>query len=177
MAVNTGGRKPAAGKDTPGKHKKKIRTLWITFGVALLLFIGLVIAIEHGLVGYMPSLAELENPQSAISSDVYAADGTLLGRYYVTDRSNSKYSEISPNIVHALLATEDARFYEHAGIDPIATMRVVFRLGHAGGGSTISQQLAKNLFPRTKTSLLYLPFMKLKEWVLAVKLERNLTNK
>jgi penicillin-binding protein 1A len=174
MATNQS-RKPEGGKAKPHKHKRAIRALWITFGVMLLLFTSLIVAIEHGLVGYMPSLAELENPQSAISSDVYAADGTLLGRYYVTDRSNSKFSEISPNIVNALLATEDARFYEHAGIDPIATMRVVFRLGHAGGGSTISQQLAKNLFPRQKTSMLYLPFMKLKEWVLAVKLERNLT--
>ena len=123
----------------------------------------------------MPSLAELENPQSAISSDVYAVDGSLLGRYYVLDRSNSTYNEISPNVINALLATEDNRFYEHAGIDPIATLRVIFRLGHAGGGSTISQQLAKNLFPRTSHSFLSLPFMKLKEWVLAVKLERNLT--
>ncbi|MES2704409.1 MAG: transglycosylase domain-containing protein [Bacteroidota bacterium] len=154
---------------------KPIKTLWITFACLFVLFPLLILAINHGLVGYMPSLSELENPQSAISSDVYAADGTLLGRYYVQDRSNSKYSEISPNIVNALLATEDARFYEHAGIDPIATLRVVFRLGRAGGGSTLSQQLAKNLFPRQSRSLFMLPILKLKEWVLAVKLERNLT--
>ena len=141
----------------------------------LLTFTLLIILINNGLVGYMPSLAELENPQSAVSSDALAADGTLLGRYYVLDRSNSKFSEISPNVINALVATEDSRFYEHAGIDPIATLRVVFRLGRAGGGSTISQQLAKNLFPRTSQSFLTLPFMKLKEWVLAVKLERNLT--
>ncbi len=74
----------------------------------------------------MPSLAELENPQSSISSDALAADGTLLGRYYVLDRSNSKFSEISPNIINALVATEDSRFYEHAGIDPIATLSYPF---------------------------------------------------
>ena len=157
------------------KVKRAVRILWISFIFLLVTFIGLIIAIDNGLVGYMPSLAELENPQSAISSDVYAADGTLLGRYYVLDRSNSAYKDISPNVINALLATEDNRFYEHAGIDPIATLRVIFRLGHAGGGSTISQQLAKNLFPRTSRSMLTLPFMKLKEWVLAVKLERNLT--
>jgi len=161
-----------------GNHrrvKRAVRALWITFISVLVIFTTLIICIEHGMVGYMPSLAELENPQSAISSDVYAADGTLLGRYYVLDRSNSKYSDISPNVINALLATEDNRFYEHAGIDPIATLRVIFRFGRAGGGSTISQQLAKNLFPRTSRSFLTLPFMKLKEWVLAVKLERNLT--
>ncbi|MFI5196180.1 MAG: penicillin-binding protein 1A [Chitinophagales bacterium] len=166
--------KPKA-KGGSKRTKRAIRTLWILFIFFLITFTILVILIENGLVGYMPSLAELENPQSAISSDALAADGTLLGRYYVLDRSNSKFSEISPNVINALIATEDSRFYEHAGIDPIATLRVVFRLGRAGGGSTISQQLAKNLFPRTSQSFITLPFMKLKEWVLAVKLERNLT--
>ncbi len=169
-------RKPGL-NDKPQKSRRWIRALWITFIVGLVIFTSLVIAIEHGMVGYMPSLAELENPQSAVSSDVYAADGTLLGRYYVTDRSNSKFSEISPNIIQALLATEDARFYEHAGIDPIATVAIPFYvLAHKKrGSSTITQQLAKNLFPRQSQSSLWLPFMKLKEWVLAVKLERNLT--
>ncbi|MCD6011737.1 MAG: penicillin-binding protein [Flavipsychrobacter sp.] len=169
--------KQAENKAEPRKSRKWIRALWITFIFFFLVFISLVIAIEHGMVGYMPSLAELENPQSAISSDVYAADGTLLGRYYVTDRSNSKFSEISPNIIQALLATEDARFYEHAGIDPIATIAIpVYILERKKrGSSTITQQLAKNLFPRQSQSAWWLPFMKLKEWVLAVKLERNLT--
>ena len=162
-------------KGNARKVKRAVRILWISFIILLLTFITLIICIDNGMVGYMPSLAELENPQSAISSDVYAADGTLLGRYYVLDRSNSKFTDISPNVINALLATEDNRFYEHAGIDPIATLRVIFRAGRAGGGSTISQQLAKNLFPRTSHSFLTLPFMKLKEWVLAVKLERNLT--
>ena len=157
------------------RAKRAIRILWILFCFFLVTFTVLIIMINNGLVGYMPSLAELENPQSSISSDALAADGTLLGRYYVLDRSNSKFADISPNIINALVATEDSRFYEHAGIDPIATLRVVFRLGRAGGGSTISQQLAKNLFPRTSQSFITLPFMKLKEWVLAVKLERNLT--
>jgi penicillin-binding protein 1A len=137
----------------------------------------LIIAIDHGLVGYMPSLSELENPQNAVSSDVYAADGALLGRYYVLDRSNSKYHEISPDIIKALIATEDSRFYDHAGIDPIATAAIPFYvlIHKKRGSSTITQQLAKNLFPRGSRSIFTLPFIKLKEWVLAVKLERNLT--
>ena len=163
-------------EEGPGM-KRSVRILWITFILLIVAFSALIWGINSGWVGYMPSLAELENPQSALSSDVYAADGTLLGRYYVLDRSNSKYSEISPNILNALLATEDARFYEHAGIDPIATMAIpLYVLQHKKrGSSTITQQLAKNLFPRQSMSKLVLPFMKLKEWVLAVKLERNLT--
>ena len=130
-----------------------------------------------GWLGYMPSMSELENPSSAISSDVYAADGTLIGRYYVQDRSNSKYSEISENIFNALLATEDVRFYDHSGIDPVATLAIPFYMirGKKKGSSTITQQLAKNLFPRKNENALTIPFIKLKEWVMAVKLERNLT--
>jgi penicillin-binding protein 1A len=166
-------------QDNTGKTRRRIRRLWIGFASLLLLFILLVIGIENGMVGYMPSLAELENPQNAVSSEVLAADGTLLGRYYVLDRSNSKFNEISPNIINALLATEDARFYEHAGIDPVATIAIPFYvlMNKKRGSSTITQQLAKNLFPREKKSTLTLPFMKLKEWVLAVKLERNLTKR
>ncbi len=159
--------------------RRSIRFLWTMFVLLLLAFGSLIVAIEHGMVGYMPSLAELENPQSAISSDVYAADGALLGRYYVLDRSTSKFSELSPNIINALVATEDIRFYDHAGIDPIATIAIpVALMKHKKrGSSTITQQLAKNLCPRQNEGLFSLPFVKLKEWVLAVKLERNLTKK
>lgn len=161
------------------KTRGRIRKLWIFFVTSLVLFVLLIVGIENGMFGYMPSLAELENPQNAVSSEVLAADGTVLGRYYVLDRSNSKYSEISPNIINALLATEDARFYDHAGIDPVATVAIPFYMliHKKRGSSTITQQLAKNLFPRTSTNKLMLPILKLKEWVLAVKLERNLTKK
>lgn len=161
----------------PEKTRNRIRRLWIAFIGSLLLFILLVIGIENGMVGHMPSLAELENPQSATSTEVLASDGTVIGRYFFQDRSNSKYSEISPFIFNALLATEDARFFDHAGIDPVATVAIPFYvlMNKKRGSSTLTQQLAKNLFPRSSGSKLTLPFMKLKEWVLAVKLERNLT--
>lgn len=123
----------------------------------------------------MPSISELENPSSALSSEVLAADGTVIGRYFLQDRSNSKYREISPNVFNALIATEDERFREHSGIDGVAVMRAVLLLGKKGGGSTITQQLAKNLFPRKNPNMFTMPFIKLKEWVLAVKLEKNLT--
>jgi penicillin-binding protein 1A len=169
--------RPGAEKEKSRGWKRAIIFLWTTFIVLLLSFIIIIWAINSGKFGYMPSLAELENPQSALSSDVYAVDGTLLGRYYVTDRSNSKYSEISQNVFQALLAAEDIRFYDHAGIDWKATAAIpaYFITRKKRGSSTITQQLAKNLFPRQSESLISLPFMKLKEWVLAVKLERNLT--
>ncbi len=159
------------------RAKRSVRILWRSFIFFIVTFILLIFAIDHGMIGYMPSMIELENPQSALSSDVYAADGTILGRYYVQDRSNCKYTDISPNVINALLATEDARFFDHSGIDPIATVAIpIYALIHKKrGSSTITQQLAKNLFPRNVESSVLLPFIKLKEWVLAVKLERNLT--
>ncbi len=164
-------------KQKKTKPKLSVRILWRVFFAGVLAFILLITAANLGWLGYMPSMKELENPSSALSSDVYAVDGTLIGRYYVTDRSTSKYEEISPNIFNALLATEDARFYEHSGIDPIATLAIPYYVltGKRRGSSTITQQLAKNLFPRENQNMFTLPFIKLKEWIMAVKLERNLT--
>lgn len=158
-------------------RKRGIRILWRIFAIGILAFILLVVLINAGFMGYMPSMKELENPSSALSSDVYASDGTVIGRYYVQDRSTTKFAEISPNVFNALLATEDVRFYEHSGIDPIATIAIPFYIisGKKRGSSTITQQLAKNLFPRENQSMLTLPFIKLKEWIMAVKLERDLT--
>ncbi len=157
--------------------RRSVRILWAAFFIGIFSFTLLIVLLNSGVLGYMPSMNELENPSSALSSDVLAADGTLLGRYYVQDRSNSKYSEISPNIFNALLATEDARFLDHSGIDPIGTVAIPFYIltGKKRGSSTITQQLAKNLFHRKNENVFTLPFIKLKEWIMAVKLERNLT--
>lgn len=161
--------------------KRSVRILWRTFWGAVILFNLLILMINWGWLGYMPSMTELENPSSALASDIYASkgdkDNILIGRYYIQDRSTSKHSEISPNIFNALIATEDARFYEHSGIDPVATIAIPFYLitGKKRGSSTITQQLAKNLFPRENENMLTIGFLKLKEWVMAVKLERNLT--
>lgn len=154
---------------------KLIKALWVMFGVGILVFTLLILMINWGWLGYMPSMKELENPNSALASDIYAADGSLIGRYYVQDRSTTDYEDISPNVFNALIATEDSRFYEHSGVDGKAVMRAVLLLGSQGGGSTITQQLAKNLFPRERVSKLYMPIIKLKEWVMAVKLEKKLT--
>ncbi len=173
---NKNNRKPGE-KDPAKKANKAVRILWITFISFLVVFPLLILAIDHGLVGEMPSLAELENPQNDLSTDVLAADGTMLGRYFVTDRSNSTFRDTSLNVIHALLAAEDERFFDHAGIDPIATVAIPFYaiIHKKRGSSTLTQQLAKNLFKRKSSNIFVLPFVKLKEWVLAVKLERNLT--
>lgn len=152
-----------------------IKALWILFFSGIGIFLLLILLINMGWMGYMPSMSELENPKSALASDLYATDGELIGRYYVQDRSASEYNEISPNVFNALIATEDSRFYDHSGVDGRAVLRAVILLGKEGGGSTITQQLAKNLFPREEGSIFKLIIQKLKEWVMAVKLERQLT--
>lgn len=155
---------------------RSVKILWRVFLGAFAFFILLVTAISLGWLGYMPSMKELENPQSAVSSEVYASDGSLLGKYYIKNRSNSKYAEISPNVFNALIATEDERFKDHSGIDGVAVMRAIVFMGLKGGGSTITQQLALNLFNDNRASnKLVRVVQKLKEWIVAVKLEKNLT--
>jgi penicillin-binding protein 1A len=157
-------------------YKKSVRILWRVFLSALAIFLILIIGFWFHWWGGMPSLSELENPSSALSSEILANDGTVMGRYYVQDRSNCKYSEINPNVFNALIATEDARFNEHSGIDGIAVLRAIAFFGHEGGGSTITQQLAFNLFNGERAhNKLARAWQKMKEWVLAVQLERNLT--
>ncbi|MBR6417987.1 MAG: transglycosylase domain-containing protein [Bacteroidales bacterium] len=136
-----------------------------------------------GWLGFMPSFEELENPRSNLATEVWSEDGQIIGYIGIENRSSLIYSEITDNgrnmnLIHALVATEDVRFYQHAGIDARSLMRVFFktlvgRHSSSGGGSTITQQLAKNLFPRERKSKLGLIHSKFKEWVVAVKLEHN----
>ncbi|KAA5534641.1 penicillin-binding protein [Taibaiella lutea] len=155
---------------------RSVKILWRVFLGGLAFFVVLITIISLGWLGYMPSMKELENPQSAVSSEVYASDGSLLGKYYIKNRSNSTFAEISPNVFNALVATEDERFKEHSGIDGMAVLRAVVFLGTKGGGSTITQQLALNLFNDQRSSNKIVRIVqKLKEWVVAVKLEKNLT--
>ncbi len=127
----------------------------------------------------MPSFGELENPKSNLASEIISADQQILGTYYIENRSNVSYREISPHMINALIATEDIRFSRHSGIDFKANFRVAFGIvtgQDRGGGSTITQQLAKNLFPRKPDiSRAELVLFKLKEWITATKLERNYT--
>lgn len=155
--------------------KRSVRILWKVFFYGLGLVVLIFAAANFGLFGKMPSLKDLENPEADLASEVYSADGKLMGKYYAENRSEVKYSQISPNILNALIATEDERFMEHSGIDGRAVARAVFTGGTQGGGSTISQQLAKMMLGQGKGTFIQRGFQKIKEWIIAVKLERNFT--
>lgn len=165
---------------------------WIAFIVLMLglpLYV-LTVSIDlFGLFGGMPSIHEIENPENDLSSEILSADGESLGRYFRYNRSQVHYNQLSPDLVNTLLISEDHRFYQHSGLDLPAYLRVikgVLTFSSAGGGSTITQQLAKNLFTQNKDRSLDGPLAKLgkwprriiqktKEWIIAVNLEENFT--
>ncbi|MCL2413965.1 MAG: transglycosylase domain-containing protein [Bacteroidales bacterium] len=156
------------------------KKLWLIFAGLWASVIMLFVGISLGWFGFMPTFEELENPQNNLATEIISSDGQLLGTFFVENRINVQYSQLSPYLVQALIATEDIRFYSHSGIDFRALVRVVTRtiIGRQrgqGGGSTITQQLAKNLFPRQHRNVLGLVMQKFREWVIAVRLERNYT--
>ncbi|MEA3503844.1 MAG: transglycosylase domain-containing protein [Bacteroidota bacterium] len=157
--------------------RKYVIIFWSLFLILLTTVVLFFVAIANGTFGHMPTFEELENPKNNLASEIYSADQVLLGKYYYENRTNTHYSNLSPHLTNALISTEDVRFNEHSGIDVKSLLRVaygVFTGNHKGGGSTITQQLAKNLFPRDfNLSTTDLVLRKFKEWVTAVKLERN----
>lgn len=154
---------------------KAKKYLWIIFFTGLGSGILFILLISWGAFGKLPSLAELENPSILSASEVYASTGRVIGRYYITDRSNVSYKDISPNVINALVAREDERFYEHSGIDGRGLMRALIHLGRDGGASTITQQLAKNMLGQGSKNIFLRIIEKLKENIVAIKLERNFT--
>ncbi|HMG68545.1 MAG TPA: transglycosylase domain-containing protein, partial [Chitinophagaceae bacterium] len=157
--------------------KRSVRIFWriaIGLGISFILVIVLAAA---GVFGPMPSMRDLENPTLLQTSEVYAVDGTLMGKYYREhgNRSNVNYSDISKHVIDALIATEDIRFYHHSGIDMKGTMRAILTLGRSGGGSTITQQLAKALLEQGSKNKAWRVIEKIKEYIIAVKLEKNFT--
>ena len=165
---------------TDATRKKIIRWFWVLFTVPVVLvltLIGLVWALAD-----IPSFEELENPDSKLATQVIAEDGEVLTTFHIENRSYVSYEELSPNLVNAAVATEDSRFYRHSGIDFESLARVLVKTviggsSSQGGGSTITQQLAKTLYPREDMggSIFKMVWTKLKEWVTAVKLERSYT--
>ncbi|HOY31948.1 MAG TPA: transglycosylase domain-containing protein [Bacteroidales bacterium] len=169
-----------AKKATNNEFHNYLKKLWLIYLGAIGLVLILFTCISLGVFGFMPTFEELENPRSNLASEIYSSDQVLLGKYYIENRSNVHFEDLSPNVVNALVATEDARFTDHSGIDARSLFRVMLgvftRDRGAGGGSTITQQLAKNLFPReTNQNFLKVVITKFKEWITAVKLERNYT--
>ncbi|MFD3002697.1 penicillin-binding protein 1A [Pontibacter toksunensis] len=145
-------------------------------GLYLLLFACIFyLTVFAGAYGHVPSKRELRSKQNNTASEVYSADGVLLGRYYIQDRTNVKFEDISPAAIDALIATEDVRFYEHSGVDIRSSFRVLIKSlllqEESGGGSTLSQQLAKNMYPRQDYWLWDMPVNKMREIIIARKLE------
>jgi penicillin-binding protein 1A len=164
--------------DNTGKF---IKWFWALFGVGIAVLILLFFLIAKGFLGFMPTFEELENPQNILASEIYSADGKIVDKYFISEnRTFVGYENLPQNLIDALIATEDIRFYRHSGIDLRGLLRVfkglAFGSASSGGGSTISQQLAKMLFPREDFSnKLQLIVRKFREWVIAVKLERSYT--
>ena len=157
-------------------NPKFIKQLWIIFGCGWICVFLLFLFISLGWLGFMPSFEELENPRTNLATEIISEDGYVLGKYYIENRSNVPFNQLPDNLVNALIATEDVRYYKHSGIDGKALGRAIFgaiTFSSRGGGSTVTQQLAKNLFPREDRNIFGTIFAKLKEWVVAVKLERN----
>jgi penicillin-binding protein 1A len=165
------------------KAKKKlsledwIKRFWIAFVGTLVFLVLFFTALSLGWLGFMPSFEELEAPPNYLATEIISADQKQLGTFYVENRLNVHYSDLSPWVVKALIATEDARFQKHSGIDGKALLRVIYGMitnTDQGGGSTITQQLAKNLFPRRyHRTIIGTGFSKLREWITAIRLERN----
>lgn len=159
--------------------KKLVIRFWVLFVLSIGLIITFFYGIENwGLLGDMPSVKQLENPKFFQASEIYSSDAKLIGTYYTQNRINVEYKDLPKHLIDALVSTEDKRYYEHSGIDFHGLLRAVLGVfvGGKGGGSTISQQLAKQLFTITPNQNIILRVgQKLKEWVMSVKLERLYT--
>ena len=153
--------------------KKVLIWFWSIFALGLASIILIFWLITKGALGYLPPLDELQNPKNKFATEVISSDMQLLGRYYRQEnRVGVNYEDISPNMINALIATEDARYYSHTGIDFKSLLRAIIKMGKAGGGSTITQQLAKQLWSPRANNIFERALQKPIEWVIATKLER-----
>ncbi len=153
--------------------KTFLKWFWGLFAAGVVVVVLVFWMITKGWLGYLPPLEELQNPKNKYASEVFSADMQSLGRYYrQANRVGVQYSDLSPELVEALIATEDARFYNHTGVDFKAFMRAVLKLGRAGGGSTLTQQLAKQIWSPQANNIFERAMQKPIEWVIATKLER-----
>jgi len=161
---------------TNNQFSKYIKWFWISILGGVFAIISIFLMASWGVFGTLPTFEELENPENNLATEVISIDGKTLGKYAFENRTPVKFSDLNQNIVNALVATEDERFYEHSGVDIKASMRAVLLLGKGGGGSTITQQLAKLLFHgEGSKSLPERILQKVKEYVIAIQLERQYT--
>jgi len=158
--------------------KKYIKRFWVFLFSAFVLFNLIILLVYLGVFGKLPSTDKLENPETPLATEIYSEDGVCIGKFFNENRSNVTFDEISPFIINALISTEDIRYYKHAGIDWKGTFAIPYYLirGKKKGASTITQQLAKNLFPRQRfDNIFVIVVRKLKEWIIAIQLERFYT--
>ncbi|MBT8222224.1 MAG: transglycosylase domain-containing protein, partial [Eudoraea sp.] len=162
-------------KNTKPGFGKYLKWFWALFFTGVFAVFLIFLLAAWGVFGEMPTFERLENPQTNLATEILSSDGETLGKFYLDDnRTPVDYKDLPENLVNALVATEDARYYEHSGIDARGTLRAVVFLGQRGGASTISQQLARQLFVgiRSRNKLQAIT-QKIKEWVIATRLERN----
>ena len=164
-------------KKQTNNFTKFIKWFWILFATGILAVVLLFLTASWGWLGELPTFERLENPQTNLATEIISSDGETLGKYYLDDnRTPIPFDEIPKNLVDALVATEDARYYEHSGVDARGTLRAFFYLGSKGGASTISQQVARQLFVGVRTKNKFEAVkQKIKEWVIATRLERQYT--
>lgn len=166
-------------KQTPPTQdfSKYVRWFWIVFSGAILFVILIFLLASWGAFGEMPDHTVLENPKTNLAAEIISSDGKTIGKFYLNDnRTPISYEDLPKHLVDALIATEDARFQSHSGIDAIGTLRAVVKLGGGGGASTISQQLAKQLFHgEGSKNIVERMLQKVKEWIIAIRLERQYT--
>ena len=154
-------------------YKPFLIWFWSLFFGGILVVWLVLWLITRGVLGYLPPLEELQNPKNTFASEIISADLQSLGRYYrYENRVGVQYADLSPNLIHALVATEDVRFYDHTGVDFKSMFRAILKLGRAGGGSTLTQQLAKQLWSPRANNIFERAMQKPIEWVIATKLER-----
>ena len=166
-------------KGNRGPYRRSLKLFWIVFSIGILSFVSIFLAAGFGLLGKMPEFRQLENPKTNLATQIFSADNKVIGKFYYNDnRTPLYYEEIPKNLIDALIATEDERFYDHSGIDLRSTLRAVVYLGEKGGASTVSQQLARQLFTGVRSrNTLDAVIQKIKEWVIAVQLERRYAKK
>ncbi|MEQ8323456.1 MAG: transglycosylase domain-containing protein [Vicingaceae bacterium] len=162
-------------ENTPSVVKWFPLLTWMIALLPVLMICLLLLMAGLGAFGELPSFEELENPNSNLATVVYTADGEILGKYFLQNRTSVNFEDLSPDMVKALVATEDERYYEHSGIDMRGLGRAIINLGRSGGASTITQQLSKMLFSDLPKSKLERVLQKFKEWIIAVRLERHYT--
>ncbi|WP_010180563.1 transglycosylase domain-containing protein [Aquimarina agarilytica] len=169
--------KKTTSKKTPAKtsNVKFIKWFWIAFASGFLFLVLLFLLAGFGAFGKMPEFAELENPENNLATEIISADGKTIGTFFNENRTPVSYDELPEHLVKALVATEDERFYSHSGIDARGTIRAVVNLGRKGGASTITQQLSKMLFTGGSKNIVERIAQKMKEWVIATRLERQYT--